>query len=170
MSKSRLELRKMNEAAEASEPVDETEEAASPKKKPRKTAKRKASSRRSREKPPERKRAVWMIYSSSMKEEGRFPYDQKEAAEERLATLQGKGKKVYFMQMVKELITGTGEVVPPVAPVAEADEETKVVTPKASEDEEETRDELGDVEVDENDFEDDEEEEVEEEESIEDED
>lgn len=160
MAKSRLELRKMNEAAEAAGLSDEAEESPAPKKK--KAAKRKAATRRTREKPPERKRAVWVLYSGSMKEEGRFPYDQKEAAEERLAVLQGRGKKLYFMQLVKELITGAGEVVPTVTPdIDEDEEELKAKKKAAAAGDEEAVDELGDVEVDDADFEDDEEDDLE---------
>lgn len=151
MAKSRLELRKMNEAAEAAGITDGDGEE-TPKKK-KKATRKKAASRKAREKPPERKRAVWVLYSGSMKEEGRYPYDQKEAAEERLAVLQGRGKKLYFMQMVKELITGSGEGVQVVEPVLDPDdEEVAVVKKKAAPKDE---DELGDVEVDDAEFEDD---------------
>ncbi len=34
----------------------------------------------------------------SMKEEGRFPYDQREAAEEKIELLRQKSKKMYFIQ------------------------------------------------------------------------
>lgn len=156
MAKSRLELRKMNEAAEAAGITDGDGEE-TPKKK-KKATRKKAASRKAREKPPERKRAVWVLYSGSMKEEGRYPYDQKEAAEERLAVLQGRGKKLYFMQMVKELITGSGEGVQVVEPVLDPDdEEVAVVKKKAAPKDE---DELGDVEVDDAEFEDDDDDEV----------
>jgi hypothetical protein len=147
MAKSRLELRKMNEAAEAAGLSDDSEE--KPKKK--KATRKKAAPRKTREKPPERKRAVWVLYSGSMKEEGRYPYDQKEAADERLAVLQGRGKKLYFMQMVKELITGTADGVKVVEPVLD-EEEVVVVAKKAAP---KAADALGDVEVDAADFEDD---------------
>lgn len=152
MAKSRLELRKMNEAAEAAGLSDDAE--ATPKKKRKKSTRKKAASRKSREKPPERKRAVWVLYSSSMKEEGRYPYDQKEAAEERLAVLQGRGKKLYFMQMVKELITGSADGFQAVEPVLDEDDDELAIAKKkkVSKDED---DELGDVELDDADFEDD---------------
>jgi hypothetical protein len=142
MAKSRLELRKMHDAAEAAGISDDSEDAPARKKK---ATRKKAAPRKAREKAPERKRAVWVLYSGSMKEEGRYPYDQKEAAEERLAILQGRGKKLYFMQMVKELITGSADgfqVIDDVATVR------KAAVPK-------DEDELGDVEVDDADFEDD---------------
>jgi len=113
MGKSRLEMRRQAEAAVA---LDKVKEAAAPKKE-RKTkeraakdpTKRKATTRKTREKPVERKRAVWIIYSGSMKEEGRYPYDQKQAAEERLEALRARGKRLYFLQMVKELITSDAQ-------------------------------------------------------------
>lgn len=53
-----------------------------------------------------RKRLVWVVYSGSMKEEGRFSYDQRAAAEERIEQLRQKGgvKKLYFIQPVREVI------------------------------------------------------------------
>jgi len=155
MAKSRLELRKETEAAEAAGITDSGEE--TPRKK-KKATRKKAAARKTREKPPERKRAVWVLYSGSMKEEGRYPYDQKEAAEERLAVLQGRGKKLYFMQMVKELITGSADGFQAVEPALEHDEEVVVVKKKAAAPKD---DELGDVEVDDADFEDDDDDEAE---------
>lgn len=140
----------MNEAAEAAGLSDDAEE--KPKKK-KKATRKKAASRKAREKAPERKRAVWVLYSGSMKEEGRYPYDQKEAAEERLAILQGRGKKLYFMQMVKELITGSAEGVQVVEPSLDDDDDDDDVVIKKSIAKDD--DDLGDVEVDDADFEDD---------------
>ncbi|MDA0809125.1 MAG: hypothetical protein O2983_01540 [Planctomycetota bacterium] len=151
MAKSRLELRKMHDAAEAAG-ISDNDSEETPKKK--KATRKKAAPRKVREKAPERKRAVWVLYSGSMKEEGRYPYDQKEAAEERLAILQGRGKKLYFMQMVKELITGSGDSVQVIEPALDDDDDDDdVVIRKASVPKDE--DELGDVEVDDADFEDD---------------
>lgn len=149
MAKSRLELRKMNEAAEAAGDSDSDD--AKPKKK--KATRKKAATRKAREKPPERKRAVWVLYSGSMKEEGRYPYDQKEAAEERLAVLQGRGKKLYFMQMVKELITGSADGFQAVEPAVDDIDDDEVVVKKKADLKDD--DELGDVEIDDADFEDD---------------
>lgn len=151
MAKSRLELRKMHDAAEAAG-ISDNDSEETPKKK-KKATRKKAATRKVREKAPERKRAVWVLYSGSMKEEGRYPYDQKEAAEERLAILQGRGKKLYFMQMVKELITGSGDGVQVIEPVLDEDDDDDVVIRKVSAPKDE--DELGDVEVDDADFEDD---------------
>ncbi len=60
---------------------------------------------RKKTKAPERKRLIWGVFSGTMKEEARFPYDQRAAAEERLEALRSKGKKMYFIQPIKELIT-----------------------------------------------------------------
>ena len=146
MAKSRAELRRMAEAAEALEN-------ASPKAKRKAT--RKKATRRTREKAPERKRAVWVLYSSSMKEEGRYPYDQKEAAEEKLAALRARGKRLYFMQMVKELITDGSAPVVPVEPVVEDEELNESPIVSGGDDD----DDASDLEVEDSDFEDDEEEE-----------
>jgi len=124
MAKSRLQMRRESEAAEAEAKTSKTSKT-SPKATKKKATRKKAATRRTREKVVERKRAVWVLYSSSMKEEGRFSYDQKEAAEDRLKVLQARGKKIYFMQLVKELITGEG-------PVA-SDPEPKPQSPEAVE-------------------------------------
>jgi hypothetical protein len=112
MAKSRLELRRQAEAAEAQEKekaATTSETGVASRKKS--ATKRKATTRRVREKPPERKRAVWIIYSGSMKEEGRYPYDKKEEAEARLDALKQRGRKLYWLQLVKELIVdGQAEV------------------------------------------------------------
>lgn len=122
MGKSRLDKRREMEAAEA---LEKPETAA---KKERKSAKekvakdptkRKVATRRTREKPVERKRAVWIIYSGSMKEEGRYPYDQKQAAQDRLEALRARGKRLYFLQMVKELITSDAQPVTTIVPELE---------------------------------------------------
>jgi len=96
---SRMELRRQAEAVEAAggdaaAPATTTKakKAAAPK------------TRRTKEKPVARKRMVWVLYNGSMKEEGRFPYDQRAAAEEKLELLRSKSKKLYFIHPVKEVI------------------------------------------------------------------
>ena len=103
---SRLSKRREVEAAEASGTTA---------KKKRKKATKKASTTRRKAKTAERKRLVWGIFSSSLKEEARFPYDQRKEAEKKLKQLLDKGKRTYFMQPIKEVITD--------APAAESDEE-----------------------------------------------
>ncbi|MBI1348456.1 hypothetical protein GC163_19455 [bacterium] len=93
-----MELRRQAEAVEAS-----GGEAAAPA-----TGKAKKATatktKRTKEKPVARKRLVWVLYNGSMKEEGRFAYDQRAAAEEKLELLRSKSKKLYFIHPVKEVI------------------------------------------------------------------
>ena len=117
---SRLELRKQVEAVEA------IEEAAVKEKKPRKVAAPRV--KKVKEKAQIRKRLLWVVYSGSMKEEGRFPYDQRAAAEEKIEQLKLKSKKMYFIQPVKEIIGADGVAVP-IAP-APIDIDDEPVKPK----------------------------------------
>lgn len=94
---SRLSKRREVEAAEA-------QGATTSKKKRTKAAKKKAPARR-KIKTAERKRLVWGVFSSSLKEEARFPYDQRKEAEKKLKALLEKGKRMYFLQPIKEVIT-----------------------------------------------------------------
>lgn len=78
--------------------------------KPERPAKKKRASSRSgtsrkKSKAAERKRLIWGVFSGGLKEEARFPYDQRAAAEERLEQLKARGKKSYFIQPIKEVIT-----------------------------------------------------------------
>jgi len=95
---SRIELRRQAEAVEARGDGAAAETAAPAKKKAA------AKPKRTKEKPVARKRLIWVVYNGSMKEEGRFPYDQKAAAEEKIEALRQKSKKLYFIQPVKEVI------------------------------------------------------------------
>lgn len=70
-----------------------------------KKAKRTRAPSKRKAKVAERKRLIWGIYSGSFKEEARFPYDQRAAAEERLEQLRAKGKRSYFIQPIKEVIS-----------------------------------------------------------------
>ncbi len=111
----RLELRKMAEAAEAL-----GEDGATKKKKTKKKkATRKKATRRAKAKTTTRKRLVWVVYNGSMKEEARFPYDERDAAEEKVKALRdkaaGKSTKMYFIQPVKEAL--------PDAPVVDEEDE-----------------------------------------------
>jgi len=49
-----------------------------------------------------RKRLIWGVYSGTMKEEGRYAYADREAADNRAAELSAKHKKTYFVQPIKE--------------------------------------------------------------------
>lgn len=115
---SRLELRKQAEAVESQggEPVAKKKAAAKKATTPR--------AKRTKEKAIARKKLVWVVFNGSMKEEGRFPYDQRAAAEEKIEQLKLKSaKKLYFIQPVKELL-GDGKALPALA-AAIPDEEAK---------------------------------------------
>ena len=103
----------------------------------KKAAKKKAATKRTRKSAKtERKRLSWGILTGTLKEEARFPYDQKEAAEEKLAALLAKGRRLYFMQPIKENLSA--EAPPPVDPLEEDEENRpKVVDPDAEPDEDE---------------------------------
>ena len=103
---SHLAKRKEIEAAEAEEA------AADGKKTTKKKAAKKTTTRtkRTKTKTVERKRLLWGVYSGSMKEEARFPYDQREDAEKKIEQLRARStKKMYFIQPIKEVITDTPE-------------------------------------------------------------
>ena len=55
-------------------------------------------------KAPPRMKAMWCIYDGGMKEIALFDYNQRAAAEARLAVLLGKPKGVYFLQIIKQPI------------------------------------------------------------------
>lgn len=121
---SRQELRKQAEAIEALEEKEGKE------KKPRKAAAPRA--KKVKEKPVVRKRLIWVVYSGSMKEEGRFTYDQLDAAKERIEALKLKSKKLYFIQPVKEIIGEDGVAVPIVPASMDLDDEPPRPKKKAS--------------------------------------
>ena len=105
---SRLELRRQVEAA--GEAGTAAEKVA--KKRVKKDGAKKATTRRTKTKVAERKRLMWAVYNGSMKEEGRFAYDQRDAAEEKVQALKLKSpKKIFFIQALKETI------IPPAKPV-----------------------------------------------------
>lgn len=130
---SRLDMRKQVEAAEAAGDKGEEKKA---KKTPKVAAPR---AKRTKEKVQARKRMVWVVYSGSMKEEGRFPYDQLDAANEKIEQLKLKSKKMYFIQPVKEILGEGGVVVAKPAPIELDDEpvKPKKKPPRAEDDEEE---------------------------------
>ncbi|HEV7999248.1 MAG TPA: hypothetical protein VGP63_05165 [Planctomycetaceae bacterium] len=109
---SRLEMRRQVEAAgEAGAAAEKTAK----KRVKTKDATKKPSTRRTKTKVAERKRLMWAVYNGSMKEEGRFAYDQREAAEEKVQQLKLKSpKKIFFIQALKETI------IPPAKPVEAA--------------------------------------------------
>ncbi|HET6423814.1 MAG TPA: hypothetical protein VFG20_09040 [Planctomycetaceae bacterium] len=118
--KSLLDLRREAEAVEArggDATATKAEKAAATKAK--KAAAPKAK-RVAKEKPVARKRMIWVVYNGSMKEEGRFPYDQRAAAEEKIEALRQKSKKLYFIHPVKEVIGDPSATVGLVAAAAAA--------------------------------------------------
>ncbi len=100
---SRLELRKQAEAAEKNPAAAKK----ATKKATKKKATRKKATRTKRAKTIERKKLVWGVFSGSLKEEARFPYDKRDEAEAKLEQMLAKGKKLYFIQPIKEIITET---------------------------------------------------------------
>src|SRR5579872_3800154 len=100
-TQSRLELRRQ---AEAAGDAGTAEKGAKKRKTPKDGVKK--PSRRTKSKVSERKRLMWAVFNGSMKEEGRFPYDERDAAEERVQQLKLKSpKKIFFIQAIKETIT-----------------------------------------------------------------
>lgn len=94
----RLDKRREAEAVAAREGA----EGAAPAKAKKATAKKPT---RRKAKVADRKRLSWGVFSGTLKEEARFPYDQRAAADEKLEQLRSKGKKLYFIQPIKEVIT-----------------------------------------------------------------
>jgi hypothetical protein len=111
---SRMELRRQAEAAEAGTAADKADKTAKKRVKSKDGVK-KASTRRAKVKVAERKRLMWAVYNGSMKEEGRFAYDDRGAAEEKVQQLKLKSpKKIFFIQALKETI------IPPAKPAEAA--------------------------------------------------
>jgi len=83
----------------------------------------KPRTRRAREQ-MQRRRVVWVVYSSTMREEGRFLFYEKDKAGEFLETLLARGKRKYFMQPLKETLNPDGTpIIQVVAPPPEDDVE-----------------------------------------------
>ena len=55
-------------------------------------------------KAPPRLRARWGVFDSSMKQVAIFDYNQRAAADEKLADLLAKKKGLHFLQIVKEVM------------------------------------------------------------------
>jgi hypothetical protein len=102
-SPSRLDMRREVEAADAIEKSEADGAGTKKKKTAKKKTAKKTTTRRTKVKAPQRKRLVWAVFSGSMKEEARFPYDQRQDAEKKLEQLRAKAtKKMYFIQPIKE--------------------------------------------------------------------
>ena len=101
-TRNRHELRDQADAAAKQDKSPGTE--AAPEKKKGKDPKKKAAAKpkRAKAKIIVRKHMLWGVFSSSMKEEGRFPYADREAAESRAGDLAARHKRTYFVQPIKE--------------------------------------------------------------------
>jgi hypothetical protein len=97
------ELREQAEAAEKQGKPSGAESGAVAKKKVKEPKKKAAvKAKRSKVKVIVRKRMLWAVFSSSLKEEGRFPYSERDAADARAADLAARHKRTYFVQAIKE--------------------------------------------------------------------
>jgi len=108
-------MRREVEAAEASEGTAAKKKA---KKKAvkKKAVKKKSTATRTRKKKadvPVRRRLVWVVYSSTMREEGRYLYHERDQADEKLNALLAKGKRRYFIQPIKEPLDSEGNPLVP---------------------------------------------------------
>jgi hypothetical protein len=102
-TRNRHELREQAEAAEKQGKAPAAEAGAGEKKKVKDPKKKAAAKpKRSKTKVIVRKRLLWGVFSSSLKEEGRFPYAERDGAESRAADLAARHKRTYFVQPIKE--------------------------------------------------------------------
>lgn len=105
MAKRTVNRRELREQAEAAEKLGTGAGQAADKKKAKEPKKKAApKAKRSKTKVVVRKRLLWGVFSSSLKEEGRFAYAERNAAESRAADLTAKHKRTYFIQPIKEPI------------------------------------------------------------------
>ena len=103
MAKRTRNIKELREQADAAEKQGKSAGEGATKKKAAKEPKKKAvKAKRTKAKVVVRKRLVWGVFSSGMKEEGRFPYADREGAEARAVELAAKHKRTYFVQPIKE--------------------------------------------------------------------
>ena len=104
MAKKTRNIRELRDQAEAAEKQGKSAGAEAGEKKKVKEPKKKAAvkPKRSKVKVIVRKRMLWAVFSSSLKEEGRFAYSERDAADSRAAELAAKHKRTYFVQAIKE--------------------------------------------------------------------
>jgi hypothetical protein len=102
----RRELRKQADEAERAEVVAEAPaaEATLPKKKPGNAPEASKVKKARKPKAPLRMRARWAVYDTTMKQVAIFDYNQRAAAEEKVADLIAKKKVAHFLQITKEPI------------------------------------------------------------------
>ncbi|QDT30893.1 hypothetical protein [Thalassoglobus polymorphus] len=90
--------------AEAAEKLGKTAKKTATKKKA--TRKKAKTTRKRKTKTAERKKIFWGVFSGTLKEEGRFAYDERDKAEEKLTALRNRStKKLYFIQPIKETLS-----------------------------------------------------------------
>lgn len=88
---------------------------------PKKKKAAKPRTRRAKE-AAKRRRIVWVVYSSTMREEGRFLYHERSKAEQLLESLIERKKRRYFIQPLKEELNSDGTPIV-LATMSAADEE-----------------------------------------------
>lgn len=109
---SRLDMRRMAEAAEARDLGDDGAEE-KPKRARAKAKTAKKTTKRAKEKVAPRRMLMWAIYNGNMKEEARFSFAERELAEEKLGQLREKStKKLFFIQPIKVPLGDATAVVP----------------------------------------------------------
>jgi len=89
----------------------------------KKSARKTTTTRKRKTKAPDRKRLLWGVFSGTLKEEGRFLWNEKDKAEEKLAQLRAKSKKLYFIQPIKEVLSESSTTRPPEDSAAIEDED-----------------------------------------------
>jgi len=103
----RRELRQQADAAEQSASATAATEVAVIKKTKKPAVKRKPRAKKA----PPRMCARWGVFDGSMKQVAIFDYNQRGAADEKIADLQSRKKGVYFLQIVKEAMPEPVEAV-----------------------------------------------------------
>jgi hypothetical protein len=101
----RRELREQADHAESSPPAtsEPTTTIAAPKKASKRKAAATAKPRKPRKlKAPPRQRVRWVLFDGTMKQVAIFDFNQRAAADERLASLLASKKGTHFLQLVKE--------------------------------------------------------------------
>ena len=97
----RRELRQEANQAERAEPVEADGGTAAPAKGTKKPAKPRAAKPR-KKKEPARLCVKWGVFDGGMKQVAIFPYNQRAAADQKVADLIAKKNAVHFLQIVKE--------------------------------------------------------------------
>ena len=70
----------------------------------------KKTTRKKKSTEPIRYRLIWGVYSSGMREESRFDYGKRKDADKKAEQLTAKGKKLFWVQPIKEEIVPEPEV------------------------------------------------------------